>query len=511
MKNVILFFFAFIFLIACSKEVEPEKAEAQIVQHDKGDIDAFINKSIQSGQIFDWSTASLPILHSAVLLSDSIVAIGYQIENVENISESIGISDRLEDRWLEVRDDILNLVLDGERRVRGSDQLELKDLLPFELDDVIPTLAVQITNIETLEMLKNRGDIRYVEPMGYELKREDLLKSSSGCDGSPDYGINSADYTNTNSYNAKIPWNFYNHNIPSAWNISTGDNIGICIIDSGASDSQDNLGSQFSSGNSPSRTIRKYSTHYSGSWWWKSLDSPHDQCGHGTSMAGLAGAPWSTDGNAVGVAYRSNLITVRAVADVIISSSNEKNGVKNALKLAGNRSDVKIVSMSIGNVISSGTVKDGIYYAYNRGKLLLAAAGTSTTFTNWAGVIFPASMNETVAVTGVKAQGSYSRCNTCHSGSKVDFTIQMQRSYDSGRNSLGLATYSNQPKYISGSSCATATTAGIAALVWATNPGMSRSTVINRLKVASDLYPNRSSNYGWGNINAEAAVLGTSY
>ena len=65
-------------------------------------------------------------------------------------------------------------------------------------------------------------------------------------------------------------------------------------------------------------------------------------------MAGFAGAPWSTDGNSVGVAYRSNIVSVRAVSDVIISSSNEKNGVKDALVIAGNRSDVKIASMSIG-------------------------------------------------------------------------------------------------------------------------------------------------------------------
>ena len=167
--------------------------------------------------------------------------------------------------------------------------------------------------------------------------------------------------------------------------------------------------------------------------------------------------------------------------------------------------------MSIGNIISSGTVKDGIYYAYNRGKLLLAAAGTSTSFTNWTGVIFPANMSQTTAVTGVKAQSSYQRCNTCHSGSKVDFTIQMQRSWDNGRTSLSLARTGNQPDYISGSSAATATTAGIAALVWAQNPSWSRTTVVNRMKVASQNFPYRNGSYGWGNINAQAAVLGQGY
>ena len=252
-----------------------------------------------------------------------------------------------------MREGILQDILEEERRVTGDESLELSQILPFELDDQIPTLAVKITSLASLERLRSDVNIRYVEPMGYDPSevKERELKSSSGCNGNPS-SINSSDYTNTSSYNAKIPWNFSNHNVQNAWNSSNGDNISICIIDTGASDSQDNLGSQFTSGNSGGRFIQKYSTKYSGSWWWKSKDSPHDQCGHGTSMAGLAAGPWSTDGNALGVAYRANLVTVRAVEDVIISSSNEKNGVKDALKLAGDRSDVKVVSMSIGNIIS---------------------------------------------------------------------------------------------------------------------------------------------------------------
>jgi hypothetical protein len=392
----------------------------------------------------------------------------------------------------------------------GDPKLALADILPFGLDDEIPTIAVQVTSLRTVTALRSQETIRYVEPMGYEYTAA-TAKSSAGCGSQPNYNIRSYDYSQTSSYNAKIPWNFNNHQIPEAWSHSTGDNIGICIIDTGSSDSQDNLRSNFTSGNSGGRYVQSYSTKYSGSWWWKSKDSPNDPCGHGTSMSGLAAGPWSTDGNSVGVAYKANLVTVRAVEDVIISSSNEKNGVKDALKLAANRSDVKIVSMSIGNIISSGTVKDGIYYAYNRGKLLLAAAGTSTSFTNWTGVIFPANMSQTTAVTGVKAQSSYQRCNTCHSGSKVDFTIQMQRSWDNGRTSLSLARTGNQPDYISGSSAATATTAGIAALVWAQNPSWSRTTVVNRMKVASQNFPYRNGSYGWGNINAQAAVLGQGY
>lgn len=513
MKHLGLLLVVLLIISACTNEIPTELEEASQETFTRAEIDEFIFSKTQKNQVFDWRDASIEMIHSAAQESDQIISIGYQAPGFGDLSQFIGTTEELPEAFLQKRQAIIDQVLAIESRVTGED-LSLTQILPFELDNEIPTIALKITSLEALEALAQDDDIRYVEPMGYdptELGEEERQqKSSSGCSGSPG-SINSQDYTSTSSFNAKIPWNFNNHNIPAAWSTADGDNISICIIDTGASDDQNNLGSQFASGNSTGRFIQKYSTHYTGIWWWRKKDSPHDQCGHGTSMAGLAAAPWSTDGNALGAAYRSNLVTVRAVSDVIISSSNEKNGVKDALVLAGNRSDIKVISMSIGNIISSGTVRDGVRYAYNRGKLILAAAGTSTSFTNFVGVIFPANMSETTAVTGVKAQSSYARCNTCHSGSQVEFTIEMQRSFDTNRNSVGLASYSDNPKYIGGSSAATATTAGIAALVWSTNPNMSRTAVLNRLRQASQLYPNRSSSYGYGDINADAAVRGTGY
>ena len=223
-------------------------------------------------------------------------------------------------------------------------------------------------------------------------------------------------------------------------------------------------------------------------------------------MAGLIAAPRGYNGTSVGVAYQSNLIAYRATGDVVVNGSKEKTGVKNALVAAGKRSDVKIISMSIGDVFWSSTVADGIYYAYNRGKLIFAAAGTSLSWTSWWGVIFPANMSETVAVTGIKEGSPMVKCNTCHDGSAVDFVAVMQRRNDNSRTSLTLAPSGYTPAYVGGSSAATATTAGIAALVWATNTSQSRSQVLNRLKNAASIYPNRDGNFGWGIIDAAYAV-----
>lgn len=499
--------------ISCSKDQDSSSTATEVNDEKIIPLDQLreeVESTLKSGKIYDWREQSDLHIFSAGEHADKFYTIGYTFDPAFDIVSNMHQIDIKEDRWIAARKAI-EKALQHEISTKENART-IQDIMPYGEVEYFPQLIVEIKHIETIEKLRTMDVVRYVEPIGFSL--EDLTisqRSDSGCNASPNYSINAADYV-TISPSTKRSWNFVDNNITTAWNTSQGDGLRICIIDTGASDSQDNLGSQFASGDSGGRNILKYSTKYSGSWWWKSLDSPHDQCGHGTSMAGFAAAPRGNDGNAVGVAYKADLMTVRAVEDVVISNGNERNGVRDALFLAGNRSDVRIISMSIGSPFSSGTVEDGIYYAYNRDKMIVAAAGTSLTWTSWYGVIFPATMSQTVAVTGLKQGTGYTRCATCHDGSQVDFALPMERNNgNNDRTSLSLANTSNQPKYTGGSSCSTATFAGIAALVWSHNPGNNRSQVLQKIKNASDFYPSRNGNFGWGKVNAAAALTGSNY
>ncbi len=470
----------------------------------KAEIDQHIRAVMDRDGVYDWKHAPDDVLYSAAMQSDSIFAIGYQTSATDDLENNIHLIDINSPDWLNTRDKLLALILKNEQDLEP--ETTLLDLLPYGYPEDLPSMEVKITHPATINTLRKMEEIRYLESISYVLAPDNAVeRSSSGCGVTPNYNLNTADYTNITP-GTKRSWHHATSQIPTAWNSTTGSGVTVAIIDTGLSDNQDNLGSQFNSGYSSGRFVQKYSTKYSGSWWWKSLDPPHDQCGHGTEMAGLATAPRSNDGNAVGVAYNSNLIGIRAVEDVFISSGNEKRGVRDALKLAGNRSDVKVISMSLGSPFSSGTVRDGIYYAYNRGKMILAAAGTSFSWTSGFGVIFPATMSQTVAVTGVKDSNNMVKCDVCHSGSKVDFVMVMQRSASSSRNALTLALSTNQPTYVSGSSAATASVAGIAALIYASHPGASRTQVYNAMKQQASFYPSKNSNFGWGIIDANDAV-----
>ena len=480
-------------------EFTPESANMT-----KAEINAVVENHLQTtNTVFDWNDASTELVYSALAYGGHEAQLGYQPAGFEGIDERIHEIDVTSDSWRAVRDQLIQDLIEATERIIGQ-SLSEEELIVAPEDGILPILEVKILHPQILAEFRTRPDVRYLEPATYE-PAEVQIRSDAGCDVNPSFSIPSADFSTT-SAGAKIPWNFNYMNIPQAWNTSVGNNIGIAIIDTGTSPNQNKLMGGFSSGASSGRYHSRYGTYVSSWWPWASPDGPNDQCGHGTQMAGLAAAPNTGGGATVGAAYQANLISYRGTSDVVVNGSREKRGVRDALVAAGNRSDVKIISMSIGDVFSSSTVRDGINYAYNRGKLIFAAAGTSLTWTSWWGVIFPANLWNTTAVTGIQTGSPMQRCNTCHDGSQVDFVAIMQRRENTDRTSLTLAMSGNTPAYVGGSSAATATTAGIAALVWATNPGQSRATVLHRMKQAASIYPGRSSNFGWGIVDANYAV-----
>ncbi|MDY8138627.1 S8/S53 family peptidase [Aquimarina sp. 2201CG5-10] len=496
MKRITLLCLGLLVMFSCSKEDPNEIADPNSNSPELQkllsieEVNTFIEGELKSNGDVDWTSAPAVVLWSATVHGDNILSIGYG-------SKGESYSEQRSPQLIQIRENIFSIVETEEQADKSS--TTVSD------DDILNNVDLKVTKLETIIALQDAEDIRYLEPAGYGfyLQNTDTEKSA-GCsqDGQ---SINGGDYR-TISPNAKLPWNFDIHRIPQAWGYSTGAGITVGLIDTGLSANQNLLGSGFNDGASNGRTVQRFGTFIDSPWWWSNnIDGPNDRCGHGTQMASAIASPRNDDFMPVGVAYNSNLVAYRGTEDVVLNDYHERKGVSNALKALGNRGDVKIISMSVGYPWSIGNVKDAVRYAYGKGKMIIAAGGTSTTFTNWYGVIFPASMSETVAVTGLKDNG-YNRCNICHDGSKIDFTIVMQRASNTSRTVPVLGFNNGTQAYVGGSSVATAMTAGIAALVWARNPNMSRAQVLDKLKRAGDFYPNRNSKFGYGNIDALKAV-----
>ncbi|MDC8002686.1 S8 family serine peptidase [Aureisphaera galaxeae] len=461
------------------------------------EINEFIDNSFETKGYFDWSEATTRVLWSAAVHGEEMLTIGYG-------PEGASFRERGSNQYADIKDNIIDVI----SNTSGTSRKSLKVLE----DDTFNYIDVEVTSYVTVEALRKVDNIRYLEPNAYsfyEIKtKEGPTQRSAGCDMSAS-NLNSNDFSIV-SPGAYVSWTFDRHNIPQAWAQSTGQGITVGVIDTGISPNQPKLNNEFNTdGSVSSRTVEKYGTYIDSPWWWSNnIDGPDDRCGHGTSMTATVAAPRNNDQQALGVAYNCNLISYRGTADVVLNDYHERKGVSNALKALANRSDVKIISMSIGYPWGIGNVRDAVRYAHNRGKLIFAAGGTSTALTNWYPVIFPANMSECVAVTGVRdlSNGSYDQCNNCHDGSQIEFTVIMERQNDTSRMGVTLGFYAGDNAYIGGSSVATATTAGIAALVWSVHPGWSREQVLQKMRQSAELYNNPSNNYGYGNIDALQAV-----
>jgi subtilisin family serine protease len=328
-----------------------------------------------------------------------------------------------------------------------------------------------------------------------------------------------------------VSWNLISPGLVQTWarNIA-GQGIKIAYFDTGCSYLQDRMHHGFAIGMSAARTLEKISTlprfDYQG------LTTPHDDCGHGTASTSVGTAPRS-GGTSVGIAYQSDLLSVKTAYDPIINTPQELRGVADGFTQVGNRADVKIISMSLGTtivplfggggyVLTSLIVGDAVRQAYQRGKLILCAAGTDPVLPSWLHnfTVFPASMSEVTAVTGIKERyysngtailtsgyTSGTPCDECFYSQKVDFSVVTQKNYGTAKRVLCLPrTNQYDANTFGGSSSATASFAGMVAVVWSKYPSFSRAQIIEKLKDHASCGSSRNSTIGWGVVNVDNAT-----
>jgi subtilisin family serine protease len=501
---------ACILLLNACKKTPVENGATNPKAMERATIDQFIKDKLSTQRFFNWSEASDEMIWSALQQSDNILSVGYQPTGESNIDQRIATIDFQQQRWKEARLQVLTLILQHESASRAN--LDLTNLEIWS-ENVLPVIDVRVENLATVKALRASNLVRYAEPMGYEPTQQSGIQgiaSSSGCGSNvAEAGlVAGVDYT-TISPNSKQSWNYVYHGIPSAWTKTTGSGIKVFIIDSGCEFDQENLGSAFNQGNSSGRTIERIVTLPRSTFLGiptGPVETADDGCGHGTSMAGACAAPRGTDGAACGVAYNCNLVTCRAAEDVYLDASREVKGVADAYTNAANRADVKIISMSMGKITSSSQITDAINYASGKGKLMFCAAGTSFGWTaGWFGVIFPGYLSQVNAVTGVRDNSFTTNCTDCHKGSETDFTVVMEKASNE-RHPITLAMSGNAPSTVGGSSVATASMAGMAALVWSKFPTFTRTQVLDKLIQNSANYPTRNSSFGWGNVNVNNAT-----
>jgi thermitase len=233
------------------------------------------------------------------------------------------------------------------------------------------------------------------------------------------------------------------------------------------------------------------------------LDASDDN-GHGTVVAGIAGAETNNSEGIAGVAWYCQILPVKVLdQDGLGTVAQVSDGITWAADQAAN--GVKVINVSWGLDEPSEVLRDAVEYAYSQGVLVVAAAGSTG-----GAVEFPAAYdNYVLAVAATDYNDSlYELSNT---GSEIDVAapgVEIMSTVPRGFYGPGSIDYG----FWTGTSVAAPQVAGVAALVISLKPFLTVDEVMDVIRFSADdvnasQYPGKDEFIGFGRINFETAVV----
>lgn len=225
------------------------------------------------------------------------------------------------------------------------------------------------------------------------------------------------------------------------------------------------------------------------------LKSARDDDGHGTHIAGIIGA---ANNNGIGVTGIAGIPGVRIMPVKVFDSSGGSDiSISDGIIWAADHG-AKVMNMSFGSYFRSDVLNDAIDYAYNKGIVMVAAAG------NWASqdISYPAALSKVIAVSATDKNDQLADFSSY--GPQIDISAPGKGIYSTYWDQYKGSTYTE----LSGTSMASPMVAGLAALILAKNPKLTSDEVRQIIEVsATDLGDSGwDTKYGHGRINAQKAL-----
>lgn len=260
---------------------------------------------------------------------------------------------------------------------------------------------------------------------------------------------------------------------PQAWDLTQGaPGAVIAILDSGVEATHPDFAGKLVAG---------YNT-YSNS------TNTADQFGHGTAVAGAAGA---LTNNAVGVAGVAGVAPIMPVRVTDAAGRATSASIANGIAWAADHG-ARIVNLSFNGIAGNATIRTTAEYAYNHGTLVVAASGNCA-------CVDPTQENPYVlSVSATDETDSLAYFSS--TGAFVDLSAPGTNILTTARFGLYAAD--------SGTSLASPIVAGVAALMFAANPALTPGLVTQLLE-ATAFDPGGNGydqGFGHGRVDAFAAV-----
>ncbi|MUK90297.1 S8 family serine peptidase [Ornithinibacillus sp. L9] len=311
--------------------------------------------------------------------------------------------------------------------------------------------VLKVGNVEAVvKALNNNPNVEYAEP-NYEL---------------------SATWTPNDPYfSPDYEYGLFTTYTDQAWDVARGDsNQVIAVLDTGVDMKHEDL---------DDKTIPGYN-------FVRNNNNPTDRNGHGTHVAGIAAAETN---NGVGVAGMAPETSILAVQVLDNRGSGSLDAVADGIVYAADYG-AEVINLSLGCDCDTQTLEDAVNYAWEKGSVVVAAAGNdgvSTTFE-------PASYENVIAVGAVDSNNQLASFSNY--GTWVDVVapgVDIASTYLRG----GYV-------YMSGTSMASPYVAGLAGLL--AGQGLDNAEIRNVIESTADPINGAGFYYEHGLINSLDAV-----
>ncbi|WP_010531413.1 S8 family peptidase [Lentibacillus jeotgali] len=341
---------------------------------------------------------------------------------------------------------------DAAHQNKGAALNELNAQVTPDKDPVKSSFKVlEVGNVDkAVKALNNNPNVEYAEP---------------------NYKMESTWSPNDPYANRDYQYGLFTTNTNNAWDVTRGSsNQEIAVVDTGVDYNHEDLSD---------KTILGYD-------FVENDDDPLDQNGHGTHVAGTAAAETNNGTGVAGMAPESSILAVRVLdAQGSGSLANIVDGIRYAADHGA-----EVINLSLGCDCDTQAMEDAVNYAWNKGSVVIAAAGNAGVSTQFE----PASYDNVIAVAAVDSQNNLASFSNYGSwvdvaAPGVDIASTVQR---------------NGYAYMSGTSMASPHVAGLAGLLAA--QGRDNAEIRSAIENTANPISGTGSNFEHGLIDSESAV-----
>ena len=282
-------------------------------------------------------------------------------------------------------------------------------------------------------------------------------------------------------------WNLTSMNVSEAWQLEKGEpSVVVAVVDSGIQIDHPDIENQLwhNSNEIPSNGVDDDRNGYvddiigwdfsdaptlNGHGDWVNRDNqPYDETGHGTQVSGIIAAETDNGIGIAGIAPNCRIMSLRAGFRVGGGSFLQNDDVAAAIVYAADNG-AKVINLSLGDTVNAFLIRDAVEYAYNRGCLLIAAAGNSSEPFS----LFPAALQNVISVAALDRDWQLGGSNF---GSSIGIAAPGEDILTTDLFVNGMLEDDGYG-YKSGTSMAAAHVSGVAALLFSANPSCSNLQV----------------------------------